>query len=168
MTHRAIVALGAALSVVSAPAVVNTASAGAAPLPDFCVAPGVGDNICTVRLASVTADTVNGTITGAPSGGGAAITLAGYGDAYLQSTGFGATPPDAIAEWDATIEQTNSLSTDPSDPNWYGNAKAQAFLPRTLNDIATRFPADVLVVTFTPDESSQAPYKLVSIQPTAS
>ena len=83
----------AATAVLAFPAVLNAAQAHAAPLPDFCVPPSVVDDVCTVRLTSVTANVVDGTITGSPVGGGAAITLAGQGDAYLKSAGFGDAPP---------------------------------------------------------------------------
>lgn len=156
----------AALAAAAVPAILNIAPAHAAPLPEFCVPSSVVDNVCTARLTSVTADAVNGTITGAPVGGGAAITVAGQGDAYLKSAGFGDTRPDPVQRWDETIDSVNGLSVDPSDPNWYGNAKARAFLPRTLNDLATQFPPDVLVVRFTPDDAQPDTYRLVSIQPT--
>jgi hypothetical protein len=155
----------AVISVLALPAVLNIAQAQAAPLPDFCVPPSVVDDVCSVRLASVTANVVDGNITGAPVGGGAAITLAGQGDAYLKSAGFGDAPPDAIRQWDATIDSVSDLSVEPSDPNWYGNAKAKVFLSRTLNDIASRFPADVLMVRFTPDDDQTNSFRLESIQP---
>jgi hypothetical protein len=141
--------------------------AQAAPLPEFCVPPSVVDNVCTVRLISVTADAVNGTITGTPAGGGTAITVAGQGDAYQKSAGFGDARPEPVQRWDDTIDSVGSLNVDPSDPNWYGNAKARAFLPRTLNDLATQFPPDTLMVRFTPDEAQSGSFRLVSIQPTA-
>lgn len=155
----------AAIAALAFPALLNSAHAHAAPLPAFCVPPNVVDNVCTARLTSVTADVVNGTITGTPTGGGTAITLAGQLDAYLKSTGFGATPPNPVQRWDAAIDGVGS--PDPSDPNWYGNAKSLAFLPRTLNDLATQFPAGSLVVRFTPDDSQPGVFRLVSIQPTA-
>ena len=155
----------AALVVAAVPAVLNIAPAHAAPLPEFCVPPIVVDNVCTARLTSVTADAVNGTITGAPVGGGTAITVAGQRDAYLKSAGFGDTRPAPVQRWDETMDSVNGLSVDPSDPNWYGNAKAKAFLPRTLNDLATQFPPDVLVVRFTPDDTQPETFQLVSIQP---
>lgn len=159
--HRAI----AALAVLSFTAALNVAQAQAAPLPAFCVPPNVVDNVCTARLTSVSANVTDGTITGKPVGGGTAITLAGQADAYLKSAGFGAAPPDPIQRWDAAIDGVGSF--DPSDPNWYGNAKARAFLPRTLNDIATQFPPDVLVVRFMSDDAQQGSFRLVSIQPSA-
>ncbi|WP_205876547.1 hypothetical protein [Mycobacterium camsae] len=155
----------AVVAVLVFPAVLNSAHANSAPLPAFCVPPSVVDNICTTRLTSVTADVVNGTITGAPVGGGPAITLAGQADAYLKSTGFGATPPNPVQRWDAAIDGVGS--PDPSDPNWYGNAKSLAFLPRTLNDLATQFPPGSLVVRFTPDDSQPGMFRLVSIQPSS-
>jgi hypothetical protein len=60
-----------------------------------------------------------------------------------------------------------NLDTDPSDPNWYGNAKSRAFLPRTLNNLASQFPPDLLVVRFTPDDAQPGSFRLISIQPTA-
>ncbi len=64
------------------------------------------------------------------------------------------------------IDSVNNLNVDSSDPNWYGNAKAKVFLPRTLNDLASRFPADILVVRFTPDDDQSDTFRLESIQPT--
>jgi hypothetical protein len=61
----------------------------------------------------------------------------------------------------------NSLNVDSSNPNWYGNAKAKVFLPRTLNELAGRFPADILVVGFTPPGDGQSDtFQLKTIQPT--
>lgn len=151
-------------AVVAIAAVLGIAPAHASPLPDFC-APAV-DNVCTTRLMSVTDDAVNGTITGTPVGGGAPVTLAGQGEAYLKSVGFGTAPPEAVQNWDTAIDQVSSLSVDASDPNWYGNAKARVFLPRTLNGLATRFPDGSLVVRFTPDDTQPGLFRLVSIQPT--
>lgn len=156
----------AALAVAAVPAVLNIAPAHAAPLPEFCGPADVVDNVCTARLTSVTADAVNGTITGTPVGGGTAITVAGQGDAYLKSTGFGKTRPEPVQRWDESIDSVNGLSVDQYDPNWYGNAKAKAFLPRTLNDLASQFPPDLLVVRFTPDDAQPNSFRLVSIQPT--
>lgn len=162
--RRAMTAVVAALAV---PAVLNIAAAHANPLPDFCVPPNVVDNVCTARLTSVTADVVDGTITGTPVGGGPAITLAGQADAYLKSEGFGDTPPGPVQEWDTEIDNISGLDTSPSNPNWYGNAKARVFLPRTLNDLATKFPHDSLVVRFVSDDARPEAFRLVSIQPTA-
>ncbi len=162
--RRAMTAVGAALAV---PAVLNVPSAHAAPLPGFCVPPNVVDNVCTARLTSVTADVIDGTITGTPVGGGSAITLAGQADAYLKSTGFGDTPPGPVQEWDTQIDEVGNLDTSPSNPNWYGNAKARVFLPRTLNDLATKFPPDSIVVQFVSDDARPDALRLVSIQPTA-
>ncbi len=157
----------AAVAVVALPAVLNIAPAHADPLPEFCVPSTVVDNVCTARLTSVTADAINGTITAAPVGGGAAITLAGQLDAYQKSAGFGDAVPDPVRRWDASIDSVSNLSVDPSDPGWYGNAKSRVFMPRTLNDLATQFPPDVLIVRFTPDDASPGTLRLVSIQPTA-
>ena len=159
---RTAAVVGAALAL---PAVLTMTPAQASPLPEFCVPANGVDNVCTARLTSVTADAVNGTITGTPVGSGKAITVAGQGDAYLTSTGFGDARPDPVRQWDDTINSVNSLSVDPSDPNWYGNAKAKAFLPRTLNDLASQFPPDVLVVRFTPDDAAPDSFRLVSAQP---
>jgi hypothetical protein len=161
--HRrgALAVLGAAMTVPILP----IAPAHATPLPGFCVPVVVADNVCTVRLTSVTADNVNGTITGTPFGGGAAVTLAGQADAYLKSEGFAATPPDAVQRWDATIDRVNNLDT--SGPDWYGNAKSKVFLPRTLNGLATQFPPNTIVVRFGPDDAQSGAFPLVSIQPAA-
>jgi hypothetical protein len=159
--------IGAAIFVVASSAVLNIAPAHAAPLPGFCVSANVVDNVCTVRLTSVTADAVDGTITGTPVDGGTAITVAGQGDAYRKSAGFGDAVPDAVRQWDDTIDTVNGLGVDPANPNWYGNAKAKVFLPRTLNALASQFPPDVLVVGFTPDDAQPDSFRLVSIQPTA-
>ncbi|WP_234796541.1 hypothetical protein [Mycolicibacterium porcinum] len=164
--HRAMVVVGAAAAALAIPSLLNVAPAHANPLPGFCVPPSVVDGICTARLKSVTADVVDGTITGTPVGGDAPVTLAGPADAYLKSTGFGTAPPDPIQQWDKAIDNISGLDTSPADPNWYGNAKARVFLPRTLNDLATKFPADVLAVRFTPDDSRPDAFRLVSIQPT--
>lgn len=160
-------AIGVAISTLGSLAIVGVAPAHAAPLPDFCTPSMVVDNVCTARLTTVTADAVDGTITGTPVGGGSAVTLAGQLGAYEKSAGFGATPPEAVARWDASVDGASGLNVDPSDPNWYGNAKSQAFLPRTLNDLATQFPPDVLVVRFTAADDRPGVFQLVSIQPTA-
>ncbi|MEZ0358273.1 hypothetical protein CRM90_23290 [Mycobacterium sp. ENV421] len=160
--HRAAITTGAALAALA----LSAAPAHADPLPDFCTPARVVGNECTARLTSVTADAVNGTITGAPVGGGAAITLAGQGDAYLKSTGFGDSAPEPVQRWDSTIDSVSQLSVDQFDPSWYANAKTKVFMPRTLNDLATQFPPDVLVVRFTPDDAQPGVLRLVSIQPT--
>lgn len=156
-----------AASALAVPAIMGVAPAHAAPaLPGFCVPSAVVDGVCTARLTSVTADVVNGTITGTPVGGGEAVTLAGQEDAYLKSEGFGETAPEAIKTWDTSIDQVGGLPVDPLDPSWYGNAKAKVFLPRTLNDLATQFPPDTLVVSFAADDTTPGYFRLVSIQPT--
>jgi hypothetical protein len=157
----------AAVVVLALPGVLNIAPAHADPLPVFCAPSAVVDNVCTARLASVTADVINGTITGTPVGGGPPVTLAGQLDAYQKSAGFEDPVPDPVQRWDANIDSVSNLSVDPSDPGWYGNAKSRVFMPRTLNDLATQFPPDVLLVGFTPDEASPGTFRLVSIQPTA-
>ena len=100
-THRTRVAAatGAALFALALPV-----SAYASPLPDVCIPAVVVDNVCTVRLTSVTADAIDGTITGTPVGGGAAITLAGPLAAYQRSQGFGDVPPAPIQRWDTEID----------------------------------------------------------------
>ncbi len=60
----------------------------------------------------------------------------------------------------------SGLGVNYTDPNWYGNAKAKVFLSRTLNGLATQFPPDTLVVSFTSGDGD-APYQLTSIQPSA-
>ena len=162
--HRtaAMAALGAALGFLP---MLHISPAYAAPSPGFCVPATVVDGVCTARLAAVTADNINGTITGTPVGGGVAITLAGQADAYLKSEGFGATPPDPIQQWDASIDRVSNLDT--TGPDWYGNAKSMAFLPRSLDELATQFPADTIVVRFGPDDAQSGAFPLVSIQPMA-
>lgn len=159
---RAMPVIAAAMS-----ALALAAPAHASPLPEFCAPSMVVDDVCTVRLAAVTADSIDGTITGSPVGGGAAVTVAGQLDAYQKSTGFEGAPPDPVARWDSAIDSVSTLDVDPSDPNWYGNAKARVFLPRTLDDLATQFPPDILVVRFTPDDTRPGTFRLVSIQPMA-
>jgi len=149
----------------AAGAVLTAAPAHGAPLPGFCAPDVVVDGICTTRLTSVTADVVNGTITGTPVGGTEAVTLTGQADAYLASDGFGDAPPEPVANWDSTLAQVSGLDVSPADPNWYGNAKARVFLPRTLNDLATHFPPESLLVRFTADEAQPGAFQLVSIQP---
>lgn len=150
-------------AIVAIASISGAAPAHAAPLPGFCAA--TVDDLCTTRLTSVTTDVVNGTITGTPVGGTEAITLAGQGDAYLTSVGFGDAPPEAVRSWDATLDQVSGLDVSPADPNWYGNAKAKVFLPRTLNELATQFPPDSLLVRFSADEAQPGAFQLVSIQP---
>ncbi|CAM3161392.1 hypothetical protein BST27_20440 [Mycobacterium intermedium] len=164
--RRAVAASCAALAVLALPTVLNIATAQADPLPAFCVPSSVVDNVCTARLTSVTDNVTDGTITGTPVGGGATITLAGQGDAYQKSAGFGDARPALVQEWDDAIDKVSGLPTDPSDPNWYGNAKSKAFLPRTLNSLAAQFPPNILVVRFTPDDAQPGWFRLVSIQPT--
>ena len=147
------------------PVLLDTASAQGAPLPEFCVPASVVDDVCTARLTSVTANVADGTITGTPVGGGTAITVAGQQDAYEKSVGFGEAPPDPVRRWDDTIDSVSGLDVDASNPNWYGNAKAKVFLPRTLNDLATQFPPDALLVQFTPDDAHPNVFRLVTIQP---
>lgn len=156
----------AGAAALAAGAVLTAAPVHAAPLPGFCRPDVVVDGVCATRLVSVTDDAVDGTITGTPVGGTEAITLAGQGDAYLKSNGFGEAPPEAVRNWDATLDQVSGLDVSPADPNWYGNAKAKVFLPRTLNDLATHFPPDSLLVRFTSDETQPGVFQLVSIQPT--
>lgn len=86
---RALGFVGAALTILAFP----TALAHGNPAPAVCPAPAtVVDDGCTLRLTSVTADDVNGTITGTPVGGGVPLVLAGQADAYLKSEGFGDSP----------------------------------------------------------------------------
>jgi len=131
-----------------------------------CQPPAIlGGDTCTARLISVTANSADGTITGTPIGSVAALTFSGQSDAYLPSVGFGDTAPDAIQQWDAAINRINNL--DPSTPDWYGDGKARAFLPRQLNEQATRFPDDTIVVRFTIDDANPGWFRLRSIQPAA-
>ena len=156
------------LAALAVPAVLGIAPAHATPaLPASCTPAAVVDGICTARLASVTADVINGTITGTPIGGTEAVTLAGPAEAYLKSEGFGVGAPEAVRTWDTTIDQVGGLPVDPNNPNWYGNAKARVFMSRTLNDLATQFPPDTLVVRFVADDAQPYALRLVSIQPVA-
>ncbi|OBA63055.1 hypothetical protein A5647_06215 [Mycobacterium sp. 1100029.7] len=154
----------AAISALLLPAVVGITTSHAAPLPDVCRSATTGaDDVCTVRLISLTANTIDGTITGIPVGGVAPITLAGQLDAYLRSDGFGNAPPDPVQRWDAAIDHANDAI--PSGPDWYGQAKSRAFLPRELNELATQFSPGTTVVRFVSDETTGGGYRLVSIQP---
>lgn len=162
----AMAALGAAISALVFPTILSIAPAHGAPGPDICQpATSGGDNVCTARLTSVTANSTDGTITGTPVGGAAPVTLWGQSDAYLRSAGFGDTPPDPVQQWDATIDRVSNA--DPSDPNWYGQAKSRAFLPRSLDDLASRFPPNIIVVRFVPDDTHSGWFRLMSIQPVA-
>jgi hypothetical protein len=159
-------ALTAAIFAAVFPTILTIAPAHGTPGSDTCKpATNTGDNVCTARLTSVTANSTDGTITGTPVGGGAPITLWGQSDAYLRSEGFGNAPPDPVQSWDAAIDRVNSA--DPSDPDWYGQGKSRAFLPRSLDELATRFPPDVIVVRFVPDDTHSGWFRLVSIQPLA-
>ena len=159
-------ALTAAIFAAVFPTILSIAPAHGAPGSDTCKPATSGDdNVCIARLTSVTANTTDGTITGAPVGGGAAVTLWGQSDAYLKSAGFGDTPPDPVQRWDAAIGRVNNA--DPSDPDWYGAAKSRAFLPRSLDELASRFPPDIIVARFVPDDTHPGWFRLVSIQPVA-
>lgn len=162
--HAAVAALGAAISVLAFPTMLTIAPAHGD--PTTCPAPAsVVADVCTARLTSVTADTVNGTITGILVGGSAPLTFAGQGDAYLKSQGFGDAPPDPVQQWDAAIDRVSNA--DPSGPDWYGTGKSRAFLPRSLDDLATRFPPNTIVVRFVPGDANAGSFRLVSIQPVA-
>jgi hypothetical protein len=166
MPHARARALATVAALVLSVGVPTIAPSHADPLPDVCVPASVADNVCTARLTSVTADAVNGTITGTPVGSRTPITLAGQGDAYLKSAGFGDAAPAPTKQWDATIDSVGNLAVDQFDPNWYGNAKTRVFMPRTLNGLATQFPPDTLLVSFTSDDARPDAFQLVSIQPT--
>lgn len=162
----AMAALGAAISVLAFPTILGIASAHGAPGPDICKPATSGDDSgCTARLTSLTANSTDGTITGTPVGGGAPVTLWGQSDAYLKSQGFGDTPPDPIQRWNAEIDGVNNA--DPSGPDWYAAGKSRAFLPRSLDELASRFPPDIIVVRFVPDDTHSGWFRLVSIQPVA-
>jgi hypothetical protein len=162
--NAAVAALGTAMSLLALPTLLTIAPAHGA--PPACPAPAsVADNVCTARLTSVTADTVNGTITGTPVGGGAPLTLSGTADAYLKSQGFGAAPPDPVQQWDAAIDRVNNA--DMNGPDWYGNAKSRVFLPRSLDELASQFPPNTIVVRFALGDTNSGSLPLVSIQPIA-
>jgi hypothetical protein len=135
------------------------------------IAPAQADVGCapaTVRLTSVTAEATDGTITGTPVGGGAPVTLSGPLSAYLKSQGFGDAPPTAVQRWDELIDSANApFASD--DPNWYGHAKAMAFMTRTLNDQAVHLPANTIVVNYSAGDDAAHPgwCSLSSIQPVA-
>ena len=118
---------------------------------------------CSARMTSVTADDVDGTLTFTPVGGSTPITVFGEPDFYLPSTGFGSAVPDLVAQWDATVHRVRDV--DPADPGWYGQGKAQAFLPRQLNQLATQLPAGTIAIRFVPDESDPHILQLQSIRP---
>jgi len=167
---RVFAGLGCAITALVYSAMLTIAPVPAAPgsdIHDVCKPPATVDaDMCTARLVSVTANSADGTIAGTPVGGGVPLTFSGQSDAYLKSVGFGDPPPDAIQQWDAAIDRVNNA--DPSSsPDWYGVGKAKAFLPRQLNDQATRFPANTIVVRFTNDDTHAGWFRLASIQPTA-
>lgn len=143
--------------------VVGVTSAHAAPLPAVCSSATTADGVCTVRLISLRANNIDGTITGIPVGAVAPITLAGELDAYLRSDGFGNAPPDPVHRWDVAID--GASNTTASGPDWYGQAKSRAFLPRELNELATQFPPGTTVVRFAADDTNPGEFRLVSIQP---
>jgi hypothetical protein len=133
-------------------------------------APAQADTGCgptTVRLASVTAEATDGTITGTPVDGGASVTLSGPLSAYVKSEGFGDTPPVSVQRWDELIDSANTpLPSD--DPNWYGRAKARAFMTRTLNEEAVHLPPNTIVVHYSAGDDAPAGWcSLSSIQPVA-
>jgi hypothetical protein len=125
----------------------------------------VDDSACSGRFASATANRTDGTLNGTLVGGQSPITLSGPPDAYVKSTGFASSLPDPIQQWDATIDRVNNVN--PSDPGLYGQGKAEAFLPRDLNDLAAQFPPDSIVIRFVPDETYPGWFRMLSIQPTA-
>jgi hypothetical protein len=151
-------------TIVTATAVVGLGTAGMVGIAPAQSAPGCAPS--TVRLASVTADSTDGTITGAPVGGGAPITLTGPLEAYQRSEGFGDNPPPAVKQWDDTLDQAN-VPIAPDDPNWYGRAKSRAFAPRSLNDLAVSFPANTLVVHYWQGDEPGPACVMSSIQPVA-
>ncbi|AQA03201.1 hypothetical protein BVC93_13100 [Mycobacterium sp. MS1601] len=120
---------------------------------------------CVARLTAVSADSAEGTLTGTPIGGATPVTIFGEQRFYLPSAGFGSAPPDLVAQWDAAIAGAGPGA--PSDPNWYGEGKAAAFLPRQLNDLAARLPPGTIVVRGEPDPTDSHLFELQSIQPVA-
>jgi hypothetical protein len=91
----AVAAVGGAVCAVALPAALNIAPAHGDPLPSFCGPASAVDNVCTARLKSVTANAVDGTITGSPVGGGPAITLAGTRRCVLEVRRFWSDPAGA-------------------------------------------------------------------------
>ena len=162
MTIRRSRAMAGIFTLVSVAFVIASGPANAEPID--CPAGSIVDESgCSLRLVSVTADSAQGTMTGTPVGGSTPITVAGEADSYLPSTGFGSAPPDAVQQWDATIDRVDH----PSDPNSYGQGKAKAFLPRQLNELATRLPANTIVLRFVPGGEDPRVSVLLSIQPVA-
>ncbi|CAN5521237.1 hypothetical protein BH09ACT8_BH09ACT8_50130 [soil metagenome] len=113
------------------------------------------DGACFGRLIPVTAKDF--TITGTSVGGHSPIALSGQTQAHLPSTGFVGTSSDPVQQSDAAIDRV----VNSSDPNWYGNGKARAFLPVELNQRATQFPPDTGMVRFVPDEANPGGFRLV-------
>jgi hypothetical protein len=58
-------------------------------------------------------------------------------------------------------------NADPSGPDWYAAGKSRAFLSRSLDEVASGFPPDIIVVRFVPDDTHSGWFRLVSIQPVA-
>jgi hypothetical protein len=123
------------------------------------------DTGCIARLTAVSADSTAGTLTGTPIGSTTPVTVFGEPGLYRPSTGFGSASPDLVQQWDAVIARGGSMS--PDDPDWYGEGKATAFLPRQLNDIAARLPTGTIVVRGVPDAADTHIFILQSIQPVA-
>lgn len=147
--------------------VVSTGLMLAVALP--AAAPAAAQQNCepaTTRLHQVSAEAVDGTIYATPDGGGQQLRLRADLAAYHPSSGFGAAPPDAVAEWDQTLDQV-AEPVDSSDPNWYGKAKARVFAPRTLNAIAERLPDGALQVSYQPGERPVDWCAITSIEPVA-
>ncbi|MCV7192856.1 hypothetical protein [Mycolicibacterium brumae] len=132
-------------------------------------APASAEQNCepaTTRLTQVSAEAVDGTIYATPLGGGEQLRLRADLEAYHHSSGFGAPAPEAVTEWDQTLDQV-AEPVDSSDPNWYGKAKARVFAPRTLNTIAERLPDGALQVSYEPGERPADWCAITSIEPVA-
>lgn len=151
-------------AIACAPFLLGIGSAHAEPLgcPTGATVDGSG---CSLRLTLVTVNSTDGTMTVTPVGSSTPITIVGEPDSYLRSAGFGSDPPALVQQWDATIDRVGN--TNPADPDWYGEGKAKAFLPRQLNELAPRLPAGTIVARFVPDASDSHLLQLVSIQPVA-
>jgi hypothetical protein len=159
MSRKLRAALGAAPTIVSLVLCAPPAVADPPGCPVGATADGHG---CSARLASVTADQINGTLTGTPIGGSVPITIFGEPAFYLPSRGFGSAAPDLVRQWDATIRGVSRAD----DPGSYSHGTAEALLPRQLNDLAAQFPAGTVVIRFTPDRSDPHILRPLSIQPT--
>ncbi|MDT5091619.1 MAG: hypothetical protein QOH60_982 [Mycobacterium sp.] len=126
----------------------------------------------TSRLAAVVYDLNDqtgyptGRLTGLPDGGGAPVTIRPAlfsKDAYLMSAGFGDAPPDSVRRWDQAVEflsQPNDSPTPPPPFAAIGNTQE-------LMKVASKLPANTIVVSYVPDTTNPGKFSLVTLQPVA-